>query len=200
VFATTFLGRKTIIKERIPKRYRVRELDEKLTKQRLVQEARCMAKCRRVGVPTPTIFLIDKHKNHLYMERVEGQSVKDILRSTEVPEIRVNIAKLIGETVGKMHQADIVHGDLTTSNILVKNSDSSIVLIDFGLGTMKSTIEDKAVDLYVLERALFSTHPGSEHLVSRIIEAYRFSNAKSGPVLEKLEHVRLRGRKRDMFG
>jgi TP53 regulating kinase-like protein len=71
-----------------------------------------------------------------------------------------------------MHDIDVVHGDLTTSNIMVRgdaiNGYSEVILIDFGLGQMQSVIEDKAVDLYVLERAFISTHPGSEYLVSII--------------------------------
>lgn len=69
-----------------------------------------------------------------------------------------------------MHDCDVVHGDLTTSNIMVRRvneSDqyNSVVFVDFGLGAMKATPEDKAVDLYVLERAFISTHPNSESLV-----------------------------------
>jgi len=130
-------------------------------------------------------------------------------------------AKLIGIALGKMHDADIVHGDLTTSNILVceeeeevegggeESSSSSssslakrykVVLIDFGLGSMQSVIEDKAVDLYVLERAFLATHPGSDGLVAAIIESYRFSCALGTKVLSKLEQVRMRGRKRECFG
>ena len=73
-------------------------------------------------------------------------------------------------------------------------------MIDFGLGQMQAIIEDKAVDLYVLERALSSTHPGSEHLIPIILEAYRFSCRKGTLVLGKVEQVRSRGRKRDMMG
>lgn len=71
--------------------------------------------------------------------------------------------------MGKMHDADIVHGDLTTSNIMIRevNGEQQAVLIDFGLATVQSLIEDKAVDLYVLERAFLSTHPNSEDIVSR---------------------------------
>jgi TP53 regulating kinase-like protein len=76
----------------------------------------------------------------------------------------------VGVAIGKLHDAEIVHGDLTTSNMIVKLEPSGelgtgVVLIDFGLGMMKPTQEDKAVDLYVLERAFVSTHPGSEYLV-----------------------------------
>jgi Kae1-associated kinase Bud32 len=81
------------------------------------------------------------------------------------------MAQLVGKTIGKVHAADIVHGDLTTSNLMVSPSvDGGLTprvhLIDFGLGMTRPAIEDKAVDLYVLERALISTHPGTEYLVS----------------------------------
>lgn len=106
-----------------------------------------------------------------------------------------------------MHDADIVHGDLTTSNLMVQDkseeegsSSSQIVVIDFGLGMMKPTIEDKAVDLYVLERAFISTHPESEYVVAAVLEAYRFSCRQGTTILVRLEQVRMRGRKRDMLG
>ena len=84
-------------------------------------------------------------------------------------ESLITMAKNAGIAIGKLHDAEIVHGDLTTSNIMVKEISeilgSEVVLIDFGLGMMKPTMEDKAVDLYVLERAFISTHPGSDYLV-----------------------------------
>lgn len=80
----------------------------------------------------------------------------------------LEIARLVGIAIGKIHEADIVHGDLTTSNLMVvmdSHQNYQIVIIDFGLGMTRPVIEDKAVDLYVLERALISTHPGTEYLV-----------------------------------
>ena len=86
-------------------------------------------------------------------------------------EACIALAQQVGSAIGKMHDADIVHGDLTTSNLMVQDKDGSsqIVVIDFGLGMMKPTIEDKAVDLYVLERAFMSTHPESEYVVGFIL-------------------------------
>lgn len=78
------------------------------------------------------------------------------------------LALKIGKGIGAMHDADIIHGDLTSSNMIVSelnDGEREITFIDFGLGMMKATIEDKAVDLYVLERAFISTHPDSESLV-----------------------------------
>ena len=85
--------------------------------------------------------------------------------------------------------------------MMVRDTDQQVVIIDFGLGSTQSIIEDKAVDLYVLERAMLSTHPGSEHLMNAILMSYRFACKRQGTlVLFKLEQVRLRGRKRDMTG
>jgi TP53 regulating kinase-like protein len=93
------------------------------------------------------------------------------INTEDKKEFLTNVAKSIGAAIGKLHDAEIVHGDLTTSNIMVTEDDgqltTDVVLIDFGLGMMKPTMEDKAVDLYVLERAFISTHPGSEYLVCR---------------------------------
>ena len=75
-----------------------------------------------------------------------------------------------------------------------------LVVIDFGLGGMKSQPEDKAVDLYVLERALISTHRDSEELLALILAAYRAASPAAAVVLKRLDSVRARGRKRECFG
>ncbi|KAJ1879457.1 TP53 regulating kinase, partial [Coemansia sp. S17] len=94
-----------------------------------------------------------------------------------------------------MHSFDIIHGDLTTSNMILDNSNR-LVLIDFGLSQISTSTEDKAVDLYVLERAFISTHPNSERLFATVLEAYADSEA-ARLILRRLEDVRQRGRKRD---
>jgi len=222
VFATEYLGRPAVIKERVSKAYRVPALDVKINKQRLLQEARCMVKCRRVGVRVPAIYMVDQRSHRLCMERVLGRTLKFLLKAqreaapkamegaSAYGDIARHWAKQVGVSIGKMHDADIVHGDLTTSNIMVLDEGClniadglqppTVVMIDFGLGTTQCSIEDKAVDLYVLERAFLSTHPGSEDIVQAILEAYRFASRKGTPVLQKLEQVRMRGRKRDMCG
>jgi TP53 regulating kinase and related kinases len=129
-----------------------------------------------------------------------------------------DLAKRIGQLVGNLHKIDIVHGDLTTSNIMIKaplekeqeddaadnkkNNPADLILIDFGLGKSSSSVEEHAVDLYVLERALQSTHPElPTHFMDRLLEEYaNVREAKSGDVLRRLEEVQRRGRKRDCFG
>jgi TP53 regulating kinase-like protein len=100
-----------------------------------------------------------------------------------------------------MHDAGIIHGDLTTSNMMLRESKvEKLVFIDFGLSCYSTSDEDKAVDLYVLERALISTHPNSEEFSKQIVQSYKESSKFGVKVMKKLEAVRARGRKRDMNG
>jgi len=179
---------------------------------------------------------------------------------TVIDKQTLHVANSIGRIVGKMHDAGVIHGDLTTSNIMLRNPPSpelssgsedasatdleewqaELVLIDFGLaaGTnnnkpnpnnnkkakhkQQHNAEEKAVDLYVLERAFLSTHPDSDKLVEEVWNGYRayfesLDNKASGSnnegdenesvyghvakaVLNRLEQVRMRGRKRECFG
>lgn len=108
------------------------------------------------------------------------------------------LAYEIGASVGKMHVNNIIHGDLTTSNILIKAN--KIYFIDFGLSHVSTSAEDKAVDLYVLERALLSTHANSDRFFKKILLSYQDNNKKYKEVITRFEEVRTRGRKRTMIG
>lgn len=172
----------------------------------------------------------------LLMEWIDGLAVKHILErwekwmkkfinsptedsqyNKEQEEARVKeLMRKIGRTVGSMHKVGVVHGDLTTSNMILRPVASSssapedsagspsmtgdIVLIDFGLASTSSHEEDRAVDLYVLERAFGSTHPKTEDFFSEILDGYAESFKGAKLVLKKLEDVRMRGRKRSMLG
>jgi TP53 regulating kinase-like protein len=125
--------------------------------------------------------------------------------NTEDLLIKLNpVAQVIGKVLGTLHANNIIHGDLTTSNMLLVKDGSDIptvVLIDFGLSRVESSVEDKGVDLYVLERALISTHANIDQLFPTILSAYTKENKKeSQDVLKKLDEVRARGRKRIMVG
>ncbi|KAJ1672971.1 serine/threonine-protein kinase bud32, partial [Spiromyces aspiralis] len=192
IYKIDFYGRPAIVKERFPKTYRHPTLDTKLSQRRIVQEARCLHRCRLRGIDAPTVYFIDLEKRMLYEEYVEGATVRDaLLKATTLchhqqqQEAAVDgnhsggkrpdssgsqavkhggLMRKIGESLAKMHDSDIIHGDLTTSNMIIRDTSGSLVLIDFGLGYYSNLAEDKAVDLYVLERAFFSTHPNSEEL------------------------------------
>lgn len=204
VFESTFVGRRSIIKERFSKKYRHPTLDSKLTSKRLNAEARCMAKARKLGVRTPVLYLVDPVLHRLTFEYVDGPSVKDVflefgLRGIAQERLE-DIASQIGISIGKLHDGGLIHGDLTTSNMLIQSGTNQLVLIDFGLSFTSSLPEDKAVDLYVLERALLSMHSSCGKVMDRILAAYRKSSKHWSSTLNKLGQVRQRGRKRTMVG
>ncbi|KAL5182753.1 EKC/KEOPS complex subunit TP53RK [Glycine soja] len=204
VFESSFVGRKSVVKERFSKKYRHPTLDSKLTLKRLNMEARCMTKARRLGVWTPVLYAVDPVLHTLTFEYVEGTSVKDVFLefgSHGVNKERLDdIAFQIGDTIGKLHDGGLIHGDLTTSNMLLKSDTKQLVLIDFGLSFTSTLPEDKAVDLYVLERALISMHSSCGNVMDQILAAYRKSSKQWSSTLNKLAQVRQRGRKRTMVG
>ncbi|GAQ79649.1 Protein kinase superfamily protein [Klebsormidium nitens] len=202
VFVSTYLGRPAVIKQRFSKKYRHPTLDAKLTSRRLTGEARSLAKARKLGVLTPTLYAVDPAASTLTLERVEGRSLKDLLLAEtlthEDPEIQ-RLAESIGACVARLHDGGLVHGDLTTSNILVR-PDGQVVLIDFGLAANSTLTEDKGVDLYVLERAFLSAHSRSGDVFSLVLASYKKSSKFWSSVLNRFAEVRARGRKRAMVG
>lgn len=174
----------------------------------------------------------------MLMEWIDGRTIKDVLiegRRTggtgDIEKWDLDVKELmmkIGRAVGKLHTVGVVHGDLTTSNLMLRpvsekrkvgedigfgtsdavveqqaentSGEGEIVLIDFGLATQTVQEEDKAVDLYVLERAFGSTHPEAEECFKEVLRAYGESYKGGKAVLKRLEDVRLRGRKRSMLG
>ncbi|KAL0861384.1 hypothetical protein ABMA27_008932 [Loxostege sticticalis] len=227
VYTCTYLGMPTIVKERFQKNYRHPDLDESITKDRIKNEARAIARCKSVGVKTPCLYLVDFERRRIYMEHfTQSISVKDFFISIkkdskdeiDVPEVTKNVAIMIGAAVRRLHDSNIIHGDLTTSNMLLvprRPEDKGefkwhdykkleLALIDFGLSYVDSSTEDKGVDLYVLERALISTHNDYPDLFEKIMSGYTRTGEDSAisiaEVLAKFEEVRARGRKRTMVG
>jgi len=210
LYITDFLGKKCLIKERFKKLYRHPELERSLSSQRVKNEVRAIVKCRQCGIRAPNLFYVDQEKNAIYMEYLDDcitlkQYIDELLEMDDQQKIQV-VAEEIGKTVAKLHENSIIHGDLTTSNFLVKKSQagdlSYLILIDFGLTTVESahSPEDKGVDLYVLERAFLSTHPNTEAVFETILKSYTDTYKSSKEVISKLDEVRLRGRKRTMVG
>ncbi|KAL4611811.1 hypothetical protein ACB092_08G152600 [Castanea dentata] len=204
-FESNFVGRRSVIKERFSKKYRHPTLDSKITLKRLnAVRSQVLTKARRLGVSTPVLYSVDPVLHTLTFEYVEGPSVQDILLefgSHGIIEERLDdIALQIGDAVGKLHDGGLIHGDLTTSNMLLKSGTNQLVLIDFGLSFTSTLPEDKAVDLYVLERALLSMHCSCGNVMDRILAAYRKSSKQWSSTLNKLAQVRQRGRKRTMVG
>jgi len=163
-----------------------------------------------LGIPVPVLYFVDTTNSSFYMEEIiDSQTIRDFIVDTQKSSPQTAIEKLkplftkIGQLLGKMHAGKIIHGDLTTSNMLLRGNpdDLDLVLIDFGLSFSEGLPEDKGVDLYVFERALLSTHPDTDELFSAAMESYKQTNKKeAADVISKLDEVRMRGRKRTMVG
>ena len=188
-------GRHVVVKARLPKRYRPEQLDLTIRRYSTVHEHQLMHEAKRAGVPTPTIFLVDVENASITMECVEGQQVKQILDSAPEPK-RYELCVNIGELVAKLHKQGIVHGDLTTSNMIL-TSEGRIFLVDFGLGDKTEELEAQGVDLHLLKRALESTHFQIAGECFRfVLEGYRkiVGSEAEASVLEKVREIEKRGR------
>ena len=207
ISSCSFYGKPAIVKERFSKAYRHPSLDQKLTQRRIGQEVRSMLRCRKAGISTPAVYFVDNETNSIYMAEIQGSKtlrdyINELLKvnNEETKSELENLAQKIGSVLAKMHNVDCIHGDLTTSNMLLQSDSDHIVLIDFGLSFVSSFSEDKGVDLYVLERAFLSTHPNTEEVFRILLTTYKKAAVKGSDTLSKLDEVRLRGRKRTMVG
>jgi TP53 regulating kinase-like protein len=183
-------GEKVLVKDRLPKGYRIRQLDDKIRTQRTKREESLILRARRAGVNAPNI--VEAGESRIIMEWIEGGKLKDALNAMSRNQ-RVKIYGLIGQSIGKLHSSGIIHGDLTTSNMIFK--DDRLYIIDFGLGKVSSKIEDQAVDLYLLYEALKSTHlKRMEEAWESILKAYKQNYSKSKEVLLRILKIEKRRR------
>lgn len=203
-----------------------------------------------MGIETPAIYFIDGEKNLVVMEWINGPTAKNWIsqQAEQLDEEKYEVTMqefgaVLGLNLGRLHRGGLIHGDLTTSNMILKNGDPGrLALIDFGLSSQgkvsrrwrishscfyaeeskvhtsfQVTAEEKGVDLYVLERAVVSTHGKSSGLLKGLMKGYKTADAKQVcisifnyfssisyfqfvAVEKKLNEIRLRGRKRDMIG
>ncbi|HDM35926.1 MAG TPA: Kae1-associated kinase Bud32 [Candidatus Syntrophoarchaeum butanivorans] len=171
-----------VYKRRIPKDYRIKELDERIRRERTRFEAKILKEARKLGVPTPIV--LDCWRDTITMEYIEGVQLKDCI--TE------KYSEIAGELVGRLHSGGIIHGDLTTSNMIV--SHDRIYLIDFGLSFYDQTVEARGVDLHVFFQTLKSTHEDYERLIEAFKRGYRRQFDQAEPVLRRVSEIEARGR------
>lgn len=192
LYIDKFDGQKVLVKERIKKNYRITQIDEKIRKERMRQEIKLLTEARSIGVPTPKILSSDARENKIIMEYIDGQILKDFLNSADQNKIK-KVCEEVGKLIGKLHANGIIHGDLTTSNMILK--DGKIFFIDFGLGLFSNRIEDKGVDMNVLQEALKATHYKVLKICwENIVKGYRQSYEKSEEVLKKVDEIEKRAR------
>ena len=180
-----------LVKERIKKFYRIDEIDKKLRKYRTRYEAKLIERSSKL-ISVPRILNVNEDKAVIEMEFIEGKKISDVLDKLPENE-RKKILKTIGNNVAILHNNNIIHGDLTTSNMILK--DEEIYFIDFGLGFVSNKTEDKAVDIHLLKQALESKHyQHFEESYHHFLEGYKEKSQNFNEVLERLKQVEKRGR------
>ena len=195
LFRFEWNGFSIVAKKRIPKSYRHPTLDFKIRSARTSHEAKLMHAAKTLGVPCPSIFLVDRSENTLYMEHIDGRQLKTI-----IPEASTDLLRSLGEKVGRhvglMHGGGIVHGDLTTSNIIM-NDKGETFFVDFGLGDFSTEIEERSIDVHLMRRALESSHySASDSFLSGFEKGYTevVGRRVSSEVFQRMEEILSRGR------
>jgi TP53 regulating kinase-like protein len=184
---------RVVVKTRKTKKYKHPLLDKQLRRSRTGREADIIHRAKMVGVPTPLIYLVDLDNAVIIMEYIDGIKVRDLVEDLDEKE-RYMLFRKIGVYSGLLHREGIIHGDLTTSNIIMQGD--RVVFIDFGLSEISNEVEKRGVDLNLMKRMLTSTHYAYEdELLEAFMEGYRSSMGdEAEEALERMEEVALRGR------
>lgn len=185
-------GENVIVKERVSKGYRLPEIDRRIISQRTRQEAGLLSRARRAGVLVPKV--VDSEKARIMLEWLGDMTVKGMLDRSD-NRARMGMYRKMGENIALLHSRGIVHGDLTTANMILKGDE--VYFVDFGLGKFSARIEDFASDLFLLYEALKSTHAGLlEEAWGNVLNAYKQRYLRSEEVLKRIEEIKNRRRYR----
>ncbi|CDU17447.1 EKC/KEOPS complex subunit BUD32, putative [Plasmodium yoelii] len=220
IYKCDFIGKEAIKKVIYRKYYRHKKIDSKIRKLRISNEIKFTKKLASLNIDVPYLYFVDTKEKSLYFEYVNGCTINNILKS--ITQYQPNIPKFIGITLAKIHNGNVIHGDFTTSNLILRYSyineneifnnlnnapyelnditEIKLCVIDFGLSFLSASVEDKAVDLFVLLKAIKSFHSEFPKLEEDILLGYETQSNNFDLISKKLETVKQRGRKRPMVG
>jgi Kae1-associated kinase Bud32 len=188
-----WFGRQVVIKIRHARKYRHPQLDYKLRVTRTAREANIISATKKAGVKVPLIFEIDFQQTALIMEYIAGDLLRDAI-ATMSEDTLEKLFTDIGVAIGRLHNFRIIHGDLTTSN-MIYTLDHQICFIDFGLAGISSETESRGVDLLLAKRTLGSTHPAVFELCyEALIDGYSKIVPSCNEVISKIAEIESRGR------
>jgi len=189
-----YLGMDVVQKRRVSKSYRISDIDRALIVSRTREEAKLMIESRLHGVAVPLIYDVDLKGGVITMEYLKGKRIKDILNIVDERE-RKRLCEKIGRSIARFHNNDIIHGDITTSNMILVNDQ--VYFIDFGLGSKESEVEARGVDLHVLMEAFGSTHSRYPRCFDYVLDGYKKEyGGDTDLIAKKIEEIVRRGRYR----
>ncbi|MCL5090227.1 MAG: Kae1-associated serine/threonine protein kinase [Candidatus Marsarchaeota archaeon] len=187
IYREKLLDANVVAKTRERKRYRNEKLDLYLREHRTKNEAKIMLYLEGKGIPLPKLLLVGKYT--IFMDYIKGIRLSNMLKEMENRPNQENVEKYMEETgryLGIMHNCNAIHGDFTPANLII--SLGKVYVIDFGLSFISNSIEDKAIDLLLMKRAL------SKKLYLLFIDGYKKTENESGIIIEKLKEIEMRGR------
>jgi TP53 regulating kinase and related kinases len=193
IFSGKWSGEKAVFKFRKPLAYRLPVLDAEIRAQRTVHEAQLLHESKSAGVLSPFVFYVSPKESLIVMAEIEGPRLKSLLQSPDVDP--ADISRAFGSAVGRLHSVGIMHGDLTTSNVIV--NDSGVHLIDFGLALRSFKVEDHAVDLRLIKETLMGAHSEiAAAVLKSFFEGYSsvVGEKRAKEVSRKLTEIERRGR------
>ncbi|MFH1151972.1 MAG: RIO1 family regulatory kinase/ATPase [Nanoarchaeota archaeon] len=106
----------SIIKDRIKKSYRIKELDDKIRMRRTKSETKLLEKASQI-IDCPSPDQKDSRAFQIKMPLIDGKKLSEHLDKFPLKKQK-QICKQIGESIVKLHDSNIIHGDLTTSNMI----------------------------------------------------------------------------------
>lgn len=181
LFQIDFEGKKALSKKRISKKYRNKKLDENIRKKRTRSEAKLLRESGKI-IKVPQVYKVNEDNAEIIMEFIRGEKLKEII------ENKKSLAELAGKEIKKIHEYGIIHGDLTTSNII--HNKGVLFFVDFGLGYFSNKIEDKATDLVVFKKTFNATHSSFKNGWQKVMAGYN----PSKEIVAKMEAIEKRAR------
>ncbi len=198
LFYGQWFDKKVIFKHRIPKKYRLEQLDQVIRSERTLNEARALIKVKNYGINVPQVYEIDVQSATIVMKYIEGEKLRNIIDNLDNIK-KQKFLKKIGRYIAILHKNGHIHGDITTNNIIITQFED-VFLIDFGLHGYSDKIEDKSVDLHLFKRILISTHGKSyETSYSAFLDGYQNEYEKSNKsdcneIIKNINVIETRGR------
>lgn len=193
-----WFNKDVIFKYRIPKKYRLEELDKRIRTKRTLNEARALIKVKNYGLNVPQVYEIDAKNSIIVMKYIQGNKLKEILPKLDEKKKQEYLYE-IGRNIAILHRNGHIHGDITTSNIIITEKEE-IFLIDFGLHEYSDTIEDKSVDLHLFKRVLISSHGNDFNLCfDAFLQGYKSEYSKDSlkecnQIIKNIKAIETRGR------
>jgi TP53 regulating kinase-like protein len=187
-------GYSFVLKWRQNKPFLLKEIDTQLRRSRTSRECKMLTISRALGVPTPAVYSVDLDNHTILMDFILGKQFKQLAGQISRSDL-ITFSHEFGRLIALLHEGNVVHGDPTTSNIIVDNK-SRLWIVDFGLSEMNATLEMKGVDLHLIHRALETTHwDRQEEMLDATLEGYLdVLGSTAEPTLSRMKEIRERGR------